>query len=369
MPWTLTAVSASGQTDETTQRDFYYYVVFAKNAAGGVSGVSNKTSGTLNYHLGDVSNGFTVGQGNNTVGDEDISLLGANYGIGEAAITARGVEYLDVGPTTDLFPTSRPFTDDRIDFEDFIIFASNYNAVSHPALVARATPVAVSGPEEFRVEAPSLVEAGTTVTAALRLKGEGRIQGFSAKLAWDASVVQPLGMTSGSFITDQHGMVLSPEPGTVDAALLGARDQGITGEGEVARVTFKVLRAGDAGIRLGQVVARDAVNRPIEAGAIDQVTQAAAPAVTTLLAPAPNPFRDNATLVFSLSQPGAVELALYSVDGRRVRTLVSERREPGVYRVAWDGRDEGRNAVAPGVFYARLRAGGKQFTKSLVYLR
>jgi hypothetical protein len=116
-------------------------------------------------------------------------------------------------------------------------------------------------------------------------------------------------------------------------------------------------------------VARDAVNRPIEAGAIDQVTQAAAPAVTTLLAPAPNPFRDNATLVFSLSQPGAVELALYSVDGRRVRTLVSERREPGVYRVAWDGRDEGRSAVAPGVFYAHLSAGGKQFTKSLVYLR
>ncbi len=159
-PWTLTTVSASGQTDETTARDFYYYVVFAKNAAGGVSAVSNKTGGTLNYHLGDVSNGFTVGQGNNAVGDEDISLLGANYGIGEAEITSRGVEYLDVGPTTNLFLTSRPFTDDRIDFEDFIVFASNYNVVSGPPLAARATGAAAEGPEEFRVAAPSLVEAG-----------------------------------------------------------------------------------------------------------------------------------------------------------------------------------------------------------------
>ena len=130
-----------------------------------------------------------------------------------------------------------------------------------------------------------------------------------------------------------------------------------------------MLRTGDAGIRLAQVVARDAANRTIEAGAIRQATQSAVPTVTTLLAPAPNPFRDNATLVFSLSQPGAVELAVYSVDGRRVKTLVSERREAGVYRVAWDGRDDGRNAVAPGVFYAHLSAAGKRFTKTLVYLK
>ncbi len=182
-------------------------------------------------------------------------------------------------------------------------------------------------------------------------------------------MVQPVSMTPGAFIGAQRGMVLSAKPGTIDAALLGAREQGIVGEGEVARVSFRVLRTGDAGIRLAEVTARDAANRMIDAGAVHQATQRAVPAVTALLAPAPNPFRDNATLVFSLSQPGEVELSLYSVDGRRVRTLVSERREPGVYRVAWDGRDQGRNPVAPGVFYAHLRAAGKQFTKSLVYLK
>ena len=33
------------------------------------------------------------------------------------------------------------------------------------------------------------------------------------------------------------GLVLSPEPGVVDAALLGVRDQGISGEGVLATIT------------------------------------------------------------------------------------------------------------------------------------
>ena len=46
-PWVLTSVGASGQSDETTQRDFYYYVAYAKDACGNVGPVSNQTGGTL----------------------------------------------------------------------------------------------------------------------------------------------------------------------------------------------------------------------------------------------------------------------------------------------------------------------------------
>jgi hypothetical protein len=367
-PWTLvTAAAAPGYIDTAAPRGFWYYVAFLTSPCG-TSSASNRTPGTLNYHLGDVSNGFTVGQGDNLVRDEDISLLGANYGIGEAAITARGVEYLDVGPTTDLSPTSRPVTDDVIDFEDLMMFVANYQVVSAPQAAAKQAGTTTAR-EEFRVVAPSLVDPGEDVSASLLLRGAGRVQGFSVRLAWDASVVQPVDMRSSGFIEGQGGLVLTPRPGTVDAALLGARGEGMTGEGEVARVSFRVLRPGDPAIRLAQVVARDAANRPLGESAIQEATQPLVPARTILLSPAPNPSRGAATLVFSLAGPGTVELAVYSVDGRRVRTLVSEPREAGVYRAAWDGRDEGRNAVAPGVFYAHMRFAGKQFTKTLVILK
>ncbi|HKQ57603.1 MAG TPA: putative Ig domain-containing protein, partial [Candidatus Eisenbacteria bacterium] len=371
-PWTLTAVTATGQTDEPAQRDAYHYVVFVKNAAGGVSAVSNKTNGVLNYHLGDASNGITPGQGNNSVGAEDISQLGSNYGITEPEITTRGVAFLDVGPTIDLVVTSRPAVDNRIDFEDLIVNAVNYQVVSAPNLAAGragarpagATPAAGAGTsggaEEFRLVAPSLVTAGETVTATVWLKGGGRLQGFTLALGWDETVVVAEGMESGQWVESQGGVVLSPGPGRVDAALLGVRGAGMEGEGVVARVRFRALRGGDAGIVLAHAEGRDAANRRLGEGELGVRVEAARPGWTVLLGPKPNPMRsgEGTELEFGLGEGGAVELMIYGVDGRRVRTLVQETREAGMYRERWDGRDDGGHGSPSGVYYARLLANG-----------
>ncbi|HEY6507274.1 MAG TPA: hypothetical protein VIY56_04625, partial [Vicinamibacterales bacterium] len=130
LPWSLTGVTASGQSDETTVRDFWYYVVFTKDGCGNVSAVSNMTGGTLNYHLGDVTNG-SPGNGDNLVGTIDISLLGAHYGITLGAPFGPW-HYLDVGPTTDYSVDARPTTDNLVGFEDLMMFAINYGTVSAP---------------------------------------------------------------------------------------------------------------------------------------------------------------------------------------------------------------------------------------------
>jgi hypothetical protein len=368
-PWVLTPVTTSGQADAPATRDFWYYVAFATNAGGGRSAVSNRTAGSLAYHLGDVSDGFTVGQGNNLVGNEDVSLLGSNYGISEPELTTRGVHYLDVGPTTDLLLTSRPFTDGRIDFEDFIVFATNYAVVSVPQLATGPAGEGGSVADELRLEAPAPGEPGRTITASLRFSGSGQVQGFSAALAWDATVVEPVSVTPSGWVENQGGLVLSPRPGAVDAALLGARTHGMTGDGEIASVTFRVLRAGEPGIRLSEAHARDARNRPVELGTASVAPGASRAWSTMLAAPWPNPARRNATFEFSLARAGRVDLAVYSVDGRRVKTLVSEAREAGAWREAWDGTDESGHAAAPGLYYTLLQADGRRFTRRLVMLR
>ena len=73
--------------------------------------------------------------------------------------------------------------------------------------------------------------------------------------------------------------------------------------------------------------------------------------------------------MFSLAQRSPVELSVYSVDGRRVRTLVNEVREAGEYRMVWDGRDDRGAAVQPGMFYVRFVAAGVRANRSLVYLK
>ena len=67
---------------------------------------------------------------------------------------------------------------------------------------------------------------------------------------------------------------------------------------------------------------------------------------------------DTAVLSFSVlkvnvARPVAVEF--YDLAGRRMRRLSEQRNlANGLYRIVWDGRDEGGNLVAPGLYLARI---------------
>jgi hypothetical protein len=114
--WALASgVSASGDIDVPASRDFLYYIAFARDACGNASPVSAVAGGVLDYHLGDVSDGSTPGQGDNSVTTADASLLGAHYGASGAALS--GFAYLDVGPTTNGSTSARPTPDGSVDFE------------------------------------------------------------------------------------------------------------------------------------------------------------------------------------------------------------------------------------------------------------
>jgi flagellar hook assembly protein FlgD len=91
--------------------------------------------------------------------------------------------------------------------------------------------------------------------------------------------------------------------------------------------------------------------------------------VTRLAPSSPNPFRHTATISFSLAQRGPVELLLYSVDGRRVRTLAQGVREPGEYRLVWDGRDDNGNPMSAGVYYAHLVTAQGRLTRTMTHLK
>lgn len=363
--WTLTSVTASGQVDHPPSRDFWYYVAFAKNACGDVSLVSDMTTGTLDYDLGDVSDGFTLGAGDNLVNTADLSTLGAHYGLTGAAVAA--YNYLDVGPTTTGWVDGRPFTDDQIDFEDLVIFALNYGGVSMPQ--ARVRPVASASQLADRVMlgVPDQVSVGDVVSARLLMSGSGAVRALSTRLSWDPTVVEPQGMAAGDWLLGLGGVALSGKPGMVDAAALSPA--GLVGEGALATVTFRAIAAGDPGIRIESADARDAGNHPI--GVAQGTLQAPriAPTTTRLSAVVPNPFHDGTTLGFSLAKAGLVDLSIYSVDGRRVRTLVHESREPDVYRVSWDGRGDSGALLAAGVYYVRLTTAQGRFSRMISFMR
>ena len=72
---------------------------------------------------------------------------------------------------------------------------------------------------------------------------------------------------------------------------------------------------------------------------------------------------------FSLAARGPVDVALYAVNGRRLRTLVRGVREAGEYSLTWDGRDDDGAPAPAGVYYLRMVTPQGRFTRMLTYLK
>ncbi len=84
----------------------------------------------------------------------------------------------------------------------------------------------------------------------------------------------------------------------------------------------------------------------------------------------PNPFNPSTRIEYVVPTDGAwIRLDIYGVSGRRVRTLVSGPQTSGIKQVEWDGRAEGGDRVASGVYFYRLTAGTFEQTRKMVLIQ
>lgn len=97
------------------------------------------------------------------------------------------------------------------------------------------------------------------------------------------------------------------------------------------------------------------------------VGESAATLAATLRPNHPNPFRTRTTLRFDLPRRERVELQVFDIAGRLVRTLAGGAElAAGSHAVDWDARGEGGAPLTPGLYFARLRAGAVQATRRMV---
>ena len=86
----------------------------------------------------------------------------------------------------------------------------------------------------------------------------------------------------------------------------------------------------------------------------------------------PNPFNESTIIGFTVAPSQAyqrVELAVYDVQGRRIRHLFSQELPAGNYTARWDGRLEAGARAASGVYVCRLRIGSRMATRSMTLVR
>ncbi|MBK6898846.1 MAG: carboxypeptidase regulatory-like domain-containing protein [bacterium] len=94
-----------------------------------------------------------------------------------------------------------------------------------------------------------------------------------------------------------------------------------------------------------------------------------APSVLSLAQNYPNPFNPKTQIAYTVPRAGQVELRIFDLAGREVRTLVSGELAASAYTVEWDGRDGAGRQSASGAYYYRLRSEGQELTRKMTLLK
>ena len=98
-------------------------------------------------------------------------------------------------------------------------------------------------------------------------------------------------------------------------------------------------------------------------------TQFMLPATLEFARPQPNPASGPVTLSFALPRAAEVDVDVLDLQGRVVRSLLHGARSAGRHSLTWDGADDQGRESAPGVYFARVKAGVEASTQRIVRVR
>jgi len=120
---------------------------------------------------------------------------------------------------------------------------------------------------------------------------------------------------------------------------------------------------------LGWMDATDFINVMTDISDISE-QPSLSPHTFELLPNYPNPFNSKTTIKIILNEPLTVNLNVYDVNGRLIRSLVvNELWQTGIYLVEWDGRDKSGRLVATGIYCYQLEIDGHRKTRSMILLK
>jgi hypothetical protein len=83
----------------------------------------------------------------------------------------------------------------------------------------------------------------------------------------------------------------------------------------------------------------------------------------------PNPFNSLTTIQYELPKTSKVDIRIYNILGREVKTLVNRIQTAGIKSITWDGKDDNNRIVSSGIYYCILQTDYEEKTFKMVFLK
>jgi len=82
----------------------------------------------------------------------------------------------------------------------------------------------------------------------------------------------------------------------------------------------------------------------------------------------PNPFNSDTNIEYYINKSQKIELIIYNVKGKTIKTLVSENTQAGHHKLRWNGRDNYNNPVASGLYFYCLKSADFSISRKLLLI-
>jgi hypothetical protein len=83
----------------------------------------------------------------------------------------------------------------------------------------------------------------------------------------------------------------------------------------------------------------------------------------------PNPFNPSTSIDYDVENGGQVELAIYDLTGKQIRTLVSDFQSVGRKVVQWNGTNDVGIEVSSGIYFYQIQVNGYSEMKKMMFLK
>ncbi|MCP4583340.1 MAG: T9SS type A sorting domain-containing protein [candidate division Zixibacteria bacterium] len=145
--------------------------------------------------------------------------------------------------------------------------------------------------------------------------------------------------------------------------------RGTTDQNGFLEIPLSLAQTGDmyiTAVGIDLLPSVDTVNVYLQSSVGDD---SALPLRTTLASNYPNPFNANTEISFALPNESRVELEIFDIAGRKVKTLVDDYKSAGTHIVTWNGFNDQGKVVSSGTYFYRLRTDGDNLVKKMALLK
>ena len=83
----------------------------------------------------------------------------------------------------------------------------------------------------------------------------------------------------------------------------------------------------------------------------------------------PNPFNPSTTIAYDLPTESIVNITIYDMMGKKIKTLVNEYKAAGFKNIKWDGKNDKNESVSAGVYVYLLQTEKFRQNKKMIFLK